>query len=233
MHCECMLRYSHVWLFATPWTIARQAPLSQDFSGKNPGVGCHFFLQGIFFTQGWNSHVRHLLHWHAVSLPLSHLGSPTSCTIRFFSGLCYSYCVFVKSASQVSKFLMITWLLLYFKKKSDGNQISWGNNPLKFDEINLFSSSHKFITLHIDLNTPESEPKVKSLSRVRLFATPWTTCSLPASFIHGIFQARVLSCHCLLQKIFPTQRSNPGLPHCRLCHLSHQRSSKHTLNSIP
>ena len=33
--------------------------------------------------------------------------------------------------------------------------------------------------------------KVKSLSRVRLFATPWTAC-LPGSSIHGTFQARVL-----------------------------------------
>ena len=52
--------------------------------------------------------------------------------------------------------------------------MSWGNNPLKFDEINLFSSSHKFITLHIDLNTPEGELKMKSLSCVRLIVTPWT-----------------------------------------------------------
>ena len=33
--------------------------------------------------------------------------------------------------------------------------------------------------------------KVKSLSRVQLFATPWT-CSLPGSSVHGIFRARVL-----------------------------------------
>ena len=33
--------------------------------------------------------------------------------------------------------------------------------------------------------------KVKSLSRVRLFATPWTA-ALPVSSIHGIFQARGL-----------------------------------------
>ena len=33
--------------------------------------------------------------------------------------------------------------------------------------------------------------EVKSLSRVRLFATPWTS-SLPGSFLHGILQARVL-----------------------------------------
>ena len=35
---------------ATPWTIARQAPLLWDF----PGVHCHFLLQGIFPTQGSN-----------------------------------------------------------------------------------------------------------------------------------------------------------------------------------
>ena len=35
-----------------------------------------------------------------------------------------------------------------------------------------------------------------------------------------------VSCHVLLQGIFPTQGSNPGLPHCRriLYHLSHQGS---------
>ena len=27
------------------------------FPGKNPGVGCHFRLQGIFLTQGSNSHL--------------------------------------------------------------------------------------------------------------------------------------------------------------------------------
>ena len=40
-----------------------------DFPGKNPGVGGHFLLQGIFPTQGSNP--RHL-HWQAGSLPLSH-----------------------------------------------------------------------------------------------------------------------------------------------------------------
>ena len=37
-----------------------------------------------------------------------------------------------------------------------------------------------------------------------------------------------LSCHALLQGIFPTQGSNPGLPHCRqiLYHLSHQGSPR-------
>ena len=38
------------------------------FPGKNTGVDCHFLLQEIFPTQGWN-----LLNWQVDSLPLSHL----------------------------------------------------------------------------------------------------------------------------------------------------------------
>ena len=37
------------------WTVARQAPLSMGFSGKNTGVGCRALLQRIFPTRGSNS----------------------------------------------------------------------------------------------------------------------------------------------------------------------------------
>jgi len=40
-------------------------------------------------------------------------------------------------------------------------------------------------------------------------------CSAPGSSVHGILQARRVGCHSLLQGIFPTQGSNPGLLHCR------------------
>ena len=39
-------------------------------------MGCHFLLQGIFPTQGWNPCLLYLLHWQEDSLPLWHLGSP-------------------------------------------------------------------------------------------------------------------------------------------------------------
>ena len=35
------------------------------FSRKNIGVGCHFFLQRIFLTQGSNPRLLYLLHWQA------------------------------------------------------------------------------------------------------------------------------------------------------------------------
>ena len=73
---------SRVWLLATPWTAAYQAPPSMGFSrqeywsgmllpspgvvlfsckvvSKNTGVGCHYLVQGIFPTQGSNLCLLH------------------------------------------------------------------------------------------------------------------------------------------------------------------------------
>ena len=68
-------RFSHVQLCDTLWTVATRLPCPWDSPGKNPEVGCHFLLQGIFLTQGPNPH---LLNWQADSLPLNHLGNPAS-----------------------------------------------------------------------------------------------------------------------------------------------------------
>ena len=56
----------------------------------------------------------------------------------------------------------------------------------------------------------------ESLSGIQLFATPWT--SPPGSSVHGDSPGKNtgVGCHALLQGIFPTQGSNPGLPHCHL-----------------
>ena len=51
-----------------------------DLPGKNTGLGCHFFLQGIFLAQGSNPCLLCLLHWQKDSLPLSYL--------LLFRGLC-------------------------------------------------------------------------------------------------------------------------------------------------
>ena len=68
---------------------------------------------------------------------------------------------------------------------------------------------HNLLTLQV---------KWKSLSCVRLFVTLWNSPGQNAGA--GSFP--------LLQGIFPTQGSNPGLPHCRwiLYQLSHQGSPR-------
>ena len=60
---------SPVRLFATPWAVAYQAPLSMGFSRQ---VDCHFLLQGIFVTQGSN---LGLPHNRQTLYPLSYQGS--------------------------------------------------------------------------------------------------------------------------------------------------------------
>ena len=67
--------FSHVQLYVTLWTGAPWAPLSMGFSRQEYG-GCHAFLQGIFQTQGSNSHLLCLLHWQASYLPLVPTGKP-------------------------------------------------------------------------------------------------------------------------------------------------------------
>ena len=47
-------------------------------SGKNTGMGCHFFFQGLFQTQGSNPWLLGLLHCQQILYHLSHQGSPWS-----------------------------------------------------------------------------------------------------------------------------------------------------------
>ena len=88
LYCAVLSCFSHVWLFATLWTVACLAPLSKGFSrqeywsGLSFGVGCHVewvakaFLHGLFLTQEWNLCLFGLLHWQVGSLPLAPPGKP-------------------------------------------------------------------------------------------------------------------------------------------------------------
>ena len=88
MH-ECMQsRFSHVWVFAIPWTGALQDP-PWDSLGRNSGVGCHALLQGIFPTQGLNPSLLQLLtcrqapyHWATGEAQISYAHISF---LRFFS----------------------------------------------------------------------------------------------------------------------------------------------------
>ena len=67
--------FSHVLLWAMPWTVAQQSSLWES-PDKNTGVDCHALLREIFLTQGLNLCLSHLLHWQAGSLPLAPPGKP-------------------------------------------------------------------------------------------------------------------------------------------------------------
>ena len=65
LHCSCMCapcmpsHFSAVQLFATPWTVVLQAPLSMEFSRQEYWSGLLSLLQGIFPTQGSNPCLWH------------------------------------------------------------------------------------------------------------------------------------------------------------------------------
>ena len=63
--CSCCLQPHRLQFarFLCPW----------HFPGKNTGVSCHFFLQGIFLTLESNPG---LLHCRQILYPLSYTGSP-------------------------------------------------------------------------------------------------------------------------------------------------------------
>ena len=79
-------------------------------------------------------------------------------------------------------------------------------------------------------NPLERKEKVKTLSHVQFFTTPWT---VPARLLHpwdSPGKNSGVSCHSLLQGIFLTQGLNPGLClHCRqiLYHLAPKEAQIH------
>ena len=74
--------------------------------------------------------------------------------------------------------------------------------------------------------------RAKPLSRVLLFATPWTVATRLLCLWHSPGQNTGVGSCSLLQGIFPTQELNPDVLHCRqiLYCMSHQGSPKYLLN---
>ena len=76
--CVCAKSLSRVWLCATPWTIAPQAPLSVEFSRQEYWSGLPFPPPGDLPNPGFKPESPTL---QADSLPLSHLESPSQIVV--------------------------------------------------------------------------------------------------------------------------------------------------------
>ena len=108
-----------------------------------------------------------------------------------------------------------------------GRKESDTTERLHFTSLHLFTY---FENSNSSINNRYTVPVcAKSLQSCTALCDPMD-CSPPGFSVHGIFQARVLElgCHFLLQGIFPTQGSNPGLLQCKqtLYPLSHQGSTE-------
>ena len=97
----------------------------------------------------------------------------------------------------------------------------------KLKNIELLMTQPSHYRAYKATNDPALTQKWKWKSRtcVRLFVTPWTIQS--TEFSRPEYWSG-LGSHSLLQGIFPTQGSNPGLPHCRqiIYQLSHKGSPR-------
>ena len=68
----CVLsHFSHVWLFATPWTVVCQTPLSVGILRARILQWVAMPSSRIFLTQELNLCLLGLLHWQAGSSPLA------------------------------------------------------------------------------------------------------------------------------------------------------------------
>ena len=107
-----------------------------------------------------------------------------------------SICMLLDSTDKVNSVFSFLQLMDNDKMTQTGEQFKKGNWKLNF----VYDASWK---------VGMKWSQVKSLSLVRLFATPWTVA------YHAPGKSTGVGCHFLLQRIFQTQGSNLGLPHCR------------------
>ena len=149
-------------------------------------MDCHFLLQGIFLTQGSNPGLLCLLHWQTGSLHLTHLGSPlkantanskfkvksesVSCSAVFRSLWSMDYSLAGSSINVILQAKILEWVAIPFFRGS-----SWARVQTWVSCIaGRFFIAEPPGKPHIHIHEESERKKVKSLSRVLLFATPWT-----------------------------------------------------------
>ena len=91
------------------------------------------------------------------------------------------------------------------------------------------------VSFYLDFLVLKLGSKVKSLSRVRLFATPWTIAYQAPPSMGFSRQERWSGLPFPSPGDLPDQESNPGLPHCgqTLYCLSHQSWERHQKSISP
>ena len=108
------------------------------FPSNNTGVGCHFLLQGVFPTQGLSPP---LWHRQVDSLPLSHLGSPSTLLVVGQSpGYVQRSVTTWTAAHQLSLFFTISQSLLRFMSIPSIESVTASNHLILCCPLLLLSS---------------------------------------------------------------------------------------------
>ena len=89
-YCCCLVTKQCLTLLRRHGVYSTRLLCPLDFPGKNTGVGCHFFLQRIFPTQGSN---LSLLHCRQILYQLSYEGSPIALIKLFCAPVSFLFAV--------------------------------------------------------------------------------------------------------------------------------------------
>ena len=209
---------SHVWLFVTPQTVALQASLSLIISRSLPK---------FMATESVMSFSVTLFSFCLQSFPAS--GSFPMSQLFTSGGQSTGASASVLPMNLQGWFpLGLTGLiaLLFMELSRVFSSTTVGKYQFFSAQPSLWSNSHSYMTSGKTIaltiqwqkkdQTYTSYSEVKSLSRVRLFVTPWTVaCTKLLRPWDFPGKSTGVGCHFLLQGIFLTQGSNPGLLHCQ------------------
>ena len=213
----------------TPWTVALQVLCPQDSPGKNTGVGCHALLWETFPTQGSNQCSLCLLHWRAGSLPLAPPRKLTlsndslNATLRpgqaeawrrcrchaqgHTTGICLTPLPFSKLhvllwGPNETHGCLLQWVHSFpASPAGEGEEFNTGLSASRIISLMLLTST----TLITDYSESESHSVMSDSLRPHGLYSSWNSPG----------QNTGVGSLSLLQGIFPTQGSNPGLLHCR------------------
>ena len=128
---------SRVRLFATPWTVAHQAPPSMAFSRQEYWSGLPFLLQGIFPTQGLNPGLPHsgqtLYH-------LRHQGDPKVKSLSEVAQSCPTLCdpmdcSLPGSSHGILQARVLEWVAISFSRGSPNPGIQPWSSAFQADTL--------------------------------------------------------------------------------------------------
>ena len=169
MHACMLSSFSNVWLFATPWTAACQAPLSMEFSMQEQWkMGFHFFFQDLP-NSGIELASPVSLALQADSQPLSHQESHIY--INFYINIYIYIYVYSVMFSPLSSILLKTFpsdisgtLIFHKVHRSIISIVTYrslwtsGQNWWLNHEINTLAVSKLHLEFYLPLKTKTSSP---------------------------------------------------------------------------
>ena len=107
--------FSHVQLFATPWTVAHQAPLSMGLSRQESWSGLLCPAPGDLPNREIEPNLFCLLHWQVGSLPLAPPGKPRPLTLlSHITEETERWCGLARATEPGSLWSLTAWLYLVF-----------------------------------------------------------------------------------------------------------------------